>query len=116
MITHTPLVTGNLFIINNQLVARQNLYSFAFMIATGIIMPTLSSPDLDELRKGTDNQFLVIRANLGAINGTVTQLQGEVKKLSADLAGLESRLTVIESQPQEKLIEQVDSIHREVSE
>ena len=49
------------------------------------------------------------------VNGSVAQLQEEAKKLSEDLAGLESRLTVIESQPQEKLIEQVDSIHHEVS-
>ena len=75
----------------------------------------LFSPDLDELRKGTDNQFMVIRVNLGTVNATVTQLRDEAKKLSADLASLKSRLTVIESQPQEKLIKQVDTIHQEVS-
>ena len=73
------------------------------------------SPDLDEVRKGTDNQFMVIRVNLGAVNGTVTQLWEEARKLSADVASLKSRLTAIESQPQEKLIKQVDTIHQEVS-
>ena len=73
------------------------------------------SSDLDELRRETSQKFMVVRLNLGAVNDTVAQLQEEAKKLSADLAGLKSRLTVIEGQPQEKLIEQVDSIHREVS-
>ena len=58
---------------------------------------------------------MVIRVNLGTVNATVTQLRDEAKKLSADLASLKSRLTVIESQPQEKLIKQVDTIHQEVS-
>ena len=75
----------------------------------------LFSPDLDELRKGTDNQFMVIHVHLGTINGTVTQLWEEARQLSADVASLKSRLTAIESQPQEKLIKQVDTIHQEVS-
>ena len=88
------------------------------MIASNVVNTDdayIVSLDLDELKRGTDNRFTVVRANLGAVNDTVAQLQEQAKKLSADLADLESRLGVIESQPQEKLIEQVDSIHREVS-
>ena len=78
----------------------------------GIII--IISSDLDELRRGTDNHLKAVHLNLSAVNDTVFQLQEQAKKFSADLASLESRLTVIESQPQEELIKQVNSIHGEV--
>ena len=57
----------------------------------------------------------MVHHDVGVVNSSVVQLQAEAKKLSENIASLETRLKVIESQPQEKLIEQVDSIHHEVS-
>ena len=47
-------------------------------------------------------------------NNTMAELQAAVIKLKADVRQLDARLKVIESQPQEQLIQQVGSIHREV--
>ena len=57
----------------------------------------------------------MVHHNLGVVNDSVSQVQSEAKKLSEEVDRLGNRLKVIESQPQEKLIEQVNSIHREVS-
>ena len=55
-----------------------------------------------------------MRLNIGLVNSTVAELRGVAMEMKAGLHRLESRLDVLESQPQEQLIKEVDSIHREV--
>ena len=70
--------------------------------------------DLDELRKETGNRFIVVNLKLSNVNETVVALQSRAELLSTDLDQLDKRIKALESQPQEKLIQEVDNIHHEV--
>ena len=80
-----------------------------------VIVYVVDSPDIDDLRKATDNHFTMVHRDLERVNDTVAELQATASQMKKDFGSLDRRLKVIESQPQEKLIKQVDSIHHEVN-